>query len=88
MQAPTSNKTMTSSATSRPWLIACSDREARPAPNPTHDAPCSALGSGGTVVLRFEAAGRGETELRLSYLRTWEQGVPPLKTFAVTVGVQ
>jgi inhibitor of cysteine peptidase len=47
-----------------------------------------AVGSGGKVSLQFEAAAPGEMHLRLVYHRPWEQGVPPEKTFEVTIVVK
>jgi predicted secreted protein len=45
----------------------------------------SALGASGTVTARFVAVGAGQTTLTLSYARPFERGVPPLKTFTVSV---
>jgi len=47
-----------------------------------------AAGSGGTVVLTFLAASAGQTQLQLAYHRSWETGVAPLQTFAVTIVVK
>jgi len=50
--------------------------------------PVSTLvGASGQVTLRFEAVGSGETTLHLIYHRSWETGVAPTRTFAVTVQV-
>lgn len=46
------------------------------------------VGAGGTETLRFEAAGAGETTLKLVYYRPWEKGVEPLETFSVQVIVR
>jgi len=45
------------------------------------------VGASGTAVLRFRAAATGMTVLRLSYARAWEKGVPPARTFTLTVRV-
>jgi inhibitor of cysteine peptidase len=45
----------------------------------------AALGAGGTVTYQFEAIGAGQTALKLTYSRSFEKGVRPLKTFAVDV---
>ncbi|MEN9934043.1 MAG: hypothetical protein RLZZ387_622 [Chloroflexota bacterium] len=58
-----------------------------PAGEPTFVPDSSALGSGGTVTMRFSPAGIGVTQLRLAYHRTFEPNDPPLKTFDVTVVV-
>ena len=54
---------------------------------PEFEAESDLLGAPGTVTLRFEAAGAGETELKLVYQRGWEQGAEPLETFTVQVTV-
>lgn len=45
------------------------------------------IGSGGTSLWTFRAAGAGETGVTFEYLRPWESGVPPIRTetFAVRV---
>ena len=48
-------------------------------------ADTGAVGSGGKVTLHFKAAGAGRTVLKLVYRRRWEQNVPPIQTFDVTV---
>ena len=45
----------------------------------------NAIGSGGTFTFTFQAVNIGQTILRLIYHRSWEQDVPPLKTFEVVV---
>jgi inhibitor of cysteine peptidase len=47
-----------------------------------------AVGSGGNVTIRFEAAGTGQTELKLIHHRPFEENVPPTQTFEVTVTVR
>lgn len=48
----------------------------------------SALGSGGKVILQFEAASTGQTPLKLIYHRPFETGVAPLKTFELTLTIE
>jgi len=48
----------------------------------------SALGAGGKVALHFEVLVPGKTILRLIYHRSFEQAVPPLKTFEVEIEVK
>jgi inhibitor of cysteine peptidase len=48
----------------------------------------TALGSPGKVTLTFGAVASGQTTLKLIYHRAFEKGVPPLKTFEVTVIVK
>jgi predicted secreted protein len=47
-----------------------------------------ALGAPGKIALRFEAVKTGQASLELVYHRSWEKGVPPQKTFEVTVVVK
>ncbi len=44
-------------------------------------------GAGGEYTFRFTAQTRGYTKVILAYLRTWETGTPPAKTFTMTVDV-
>jgi inhibitor of cysteine peptidase len=44
-------------------------------------------GSGGEFTFRFEGVASGQAVLKLIYHRPWEAGVPPEKTFEVTVWV-
>ena len=46
-------------------------------PDKTKD---NVAGSGGKFVFVFEAISPGETEITFSYLRTWETGIPAIKT--------
>jgi inhibitor of cysteine peptidase len=45
------------------------------------------IGAAGTMILRFEGSGTGETLLELGYLRTWEDA-EPLDTYQVTIRVR
>lgn len=60
----------------------------RKAAAPTFKPIGDALGAGGTFYFWFEATGSGRTELTLSYQRSWETGVAPLKTFQVRIVVR
>jgi inhibitor of cysteine peptidase len=46
------------------------------------------VGAGGIETFRFEAVRAGETSLELGYLRPWEEGVSPEKTFTIQVYVK
>lgn len=46
------------------------------------------IGAGGRQVWTFRAAGSGETEIALEYLRPWEEGVPPARRAVFTVVVR
>jgi predicted secreted protein len=45
------------------------------------------LGAGGLMTFRFDVVAVGDVPLTLIYHRTFEPGVPPLKTFAIKVSV-
>lgn len=51
-------------------------------------AASDALGSGGEFRFTFTAAAPGETELTLIYHRSFEQDVPPKRTFSVKVVIE
>ncbi len=56
--------------------------------DPKFETPASSsgvVGAPGTEVFRFEAAGQGQTTLKLEYRRPWETGVAPIKTFTLQV---
>ena len=46
------------------------------------------VGAPGRIALQFKAVAQGQTLLHLDYKRSWETGVPPVKTFEVTVVVR
>ena len=46
-------------------------------PNNTNE---KIVGSGGKFVFTFEAMSEGEAELVFSYLRIWEEAIPPIDT--------
>lgn len=50
--------------------------------------PHMPVGAGGKEVWTFEAVGRGTTEISLEYLRSWEKGIPPIRTMIVQVNVK
>ena len=57
--------------------------------NSEYIAPETTLvGAGGQEVWTFEAAGTGETTISLEYVRPWEEGVPAVETFSLTVVVK
>jgi inhibitor of cysteine peptidase len=51
-------------------------------------AKSNLVGASGAEVLRFRAAGAGQTTLELAYRRPWEQGVAPEKTFTLQIVVK
>lgn len=51
--------------------------------------PSSALiGAGGTMMMRFQAVGAGQTTLKLVYHRPWENKTEPAQTFSIRVVVR
>ena len=44
-----------------------------------------AIGAGGMEIIKFHAIAAGTSPLKLIFHRTFEQNIPPLKTFEVTV---
>ena len=59
-----------------------------PIGEPKFEPSSNAVGSGGNVTLRFEAVGAGQTELKLIHHRPFEENVPPIQTFEVTITVR
>jgi len=45
------------------------------------------VGVGGTYTFTFKAAKQGKAEISLEYVRPWEKGIAPIKTFSATVEV-
>jgi inhibitor of cysteine peptidase len=50
--------------------------------------PAPMPGAPATQVFRFVATGGGSTGLELDYVRPWERGVPPARTFHLGVTVR
>lgn len=46
------------------------------------------VGAGGTETFTFVARQAGTVKLALGYLRPWEEGVPPVQTYTLTVTVR
>jgi inhibitor of cysteine peptidase len=68
------------------WQVEGIDAAILSAAEPVYVSDSELVGAGGVYTFTFTAAGAGETELRLVYLRPWEQ-VEPLQTFTMTVTV-
>ena len=60
----------------------------RPVGEAAYTAASDALGSGGAFNFTFTAAAPGETQLILIYHRSFEQDVPPKRTFSVNVVIE
>lgn len=54
---------------------------------PVYKPKSEAIGSGGESTFRFRALTTGRTSLKFIYYRAFEKGVPPVKSFRVTVVV-
>jgi len=71
------------------WAVASVDEKILKQVGKTEFTPArKARGSGGSVVMRFEAAKVGKTRLNLIYHRPFEKNKPPIKTFEVKIIVQ
>ncbi len=46
------------------------------------------LGAGGKEIWTFKALNKGTSTINMEYIRSWEQGVEPQETFALTVVVK
>jgi inhibitor of cysteine peptidase len=68
------------------WQVEGIDAAILSAAEPVYVSDSELVGAGGVYTFTFTAAAAGETELRLVYLRPWEQ-VEPLETFTMTVTV-
>jgi inhibitor of cysteine peptidase len=62
-----------------PPILKFETKEFRPATN--------AMGSGGTVLLRYTALQKGSALLKLIYHRAWEKETPPRKSFELSITV-
>jgi inhibitor of cysteine peptidase len=71
------------------WKVAAGDPAiVRPSGGPEFEPAGRGMGSAGKLTLRFDAAGAGQTGLKLIYHRPFEKDTPPAKTFEVTVNVK
>ena len=71
------------------WAVASVDEKILKQVGKTEFTPAGkARGSGGRIVMRFEAEKVGKTSLNLIYHRPFEKNKPPIKTFEVKIIVQ
>ena len=71
------------------WGVASPDKRIlKQVGEPEFEPDRKARGSGGNIILRFEAAKAGKTSLQLIYHRPFEKNKPPIKTFEVRVTVK
>jgi inhibitor of cysteine peptidase len=52
-----------------------------------HKPDSDAAGSGGVTTLTFAPTGNGSADLTLGYMQPWEEDVPPIEIFTVTISV-
>lgn len=73
------------------WQILTNDPQVlEPQGEPVYRSDPSAqglVGAGGTETFTFVARQPGTVKLALGYLRPWEEGVPPVQTYTLTVTV-
>jgi inhibitor of cysteine peptidase len=71
------------------WKVCCGTRTLLVVVSRTYLPPNDdqLLGASGKAVLRFRAVKAGKTALRLAYVRSWEKGVVPARTFTLRVTV-
>jgi len=55
---------------------------------PTYAPSSDALGAGGKFTFNFTALARGQTNMRIIYIRPSERGLDPAKTFAIMITVR
>ena len=53
-----------------------------------YSANSSMAGSNGIRTIKFQAIGKGSTELKLTYIRVWEKNQPPVKVYDIKVVVE
>ena len=51
-------------------------------------SPAGVVGAGGVRTFVYRAVSPGTATLQLYYTRAWQTGVPPAKTFSLTIVVQ
>jgi inhibitor of cysteine peptidase len=71
------------------WKVCCGTRTLLVVASRTYLPPRDEqlVGAPGKAVLRFRAVKAGKTVLRLHYVRSWEKGAVPARTFALRVTV-
>jgi predicted secreted protein len=55
---------------------------------PTYAPSSDALGAGGKFTFNFTALARGQTNMRIIYIRPSERGLDPAKTLAIMITVR
>lgn len=66
------------------WQVDDLDTAVLAVDEPAYEVGSDLIGAGGTYTFTFTAVAAGETELQMSYLRSWEEA-EPLETFTLHV---
>lgn len=69
------------------WQVESADDSVVSAAEPEYVSESDLIGAGGIFTFTFTAAGPGETQVHLVYVRPWEQ-VTPIQTFTLSVIVR
>ena len=71
------------------WLVDDLDTKViAVAGTPTYAPSSDALGAGGKFIFNFTALARGQTNMRIIYIRPSERGLDPAQTFAIMITVR
>ena len=70
------------------WEATVADPSLVESTGSTFKPSSSALGAGGTYTFTFTARSHGRTVVTMTYQRSWETGVAPLRTYTVTIVVR
>ncbi len=71
------------------WEVESNDPAVlKPTGEPEYSPDSEAIGAGGTYTFRFTAVATGKVALKLIYHRTFEVGVPEIKSCEVTINVK
>ena len=66
-------------------IVAIDSAKVRPQGKPRFVARSDLPGAAGTFYFDFKALSKGSSKVKLAYFRTWEKGVAPVDSFAITV---
>ena len=68
-------------------LESCDAAIVQPGAEPDYAVDSDLIGAGGKYTFRFKALAAGQTQIKLIYRRSFEKGVPPIKTYTLTISV-
>lgn len=69
-------------------VISVDETILKPVGEPKYSSESKLAGAGGEFLFKFETKNPGETNLKLGYLRPWEENTEPIETFEITVMVK